>query len=106
MTATVLPPVTPGEILYEEFMVPMGLSATRVAKALSVPVNRVTAIVKGERAITADTALRLASCFGTSAEFWTNLQTLHDLEVARRTSGKEIEKSVTPLPTDGARGAA
>lgn len=80
---TTLPPVTPGEVLAEEFLKPMGLSARALARAIDVPPNRVTAILAGERAVTADTALRLAAHFGTSAEFWMNLQTAHDLEVAR-----------------------
>jgi addiction module HigA family antidote len=92
-----LPPVTPGEILREEFMAPLGLSANRLAGALGVPANRITAILNGTRAVTADTALRLARCFRTSPEFWLNLQVLHDLEVARRTSDRAIAKAVKPL---------
>jgi addiction module HigA family antidote len=92
-----LPPVTPGEILREEFMAPLGLSANRLGAALGVPANRVTAILNGTRAVTADTALRLARCFRTSPEFWLNLQVLHDLEVARRASDKVIAKAVKPL---------
>jgi len=93
-----LPPVTPGEILREEFMLPLGLSANRLADALGVPANRITAILNGSRTVTADTALRLARCFDTSPEFWLNLQVLHDLEVARRASDKTIAKTVKPLP--------
>lgn len=93
-----LPPVTPGEILREEFMVPLGLSANRLAAALGVPANRITAIVNGTRAVTADTALRLARLFRTSPEFWLNLQVLHDLEVARRASDKAIARAVKPMP--------
>jgi antitoxin HigA-1 len=100
--AKLLPPVTPGEILREEFMVPLGLSANRLAEALGVPANRITAIVNGTRAVTADTALRLARCFSTSPEFWLNLQVLHDLEVARRASDKAIAKAVKPLPQKAA----
>ncbi len=96
--AKLLPPVTPGEILREEFMVPLGLSANRLAEALGVPANRITAILNGTRVVTADTALRLARCFRTSPEFWLNLQLLHDLEVARRASDKAIAKAVKPLP--------
>jgi addiction module HigA family antidote len=76
--------VTPGEVLREEFMVPMSLSARALARDLGIPANRITAILHGERAITADTALRLSRRFGVSAEFWMNLQTAHDLEKARR----------------------
>jgi len=78
-----LAPVSPGEVLREEFLVPMGLSARALARAIDVPPNRITAILAGERTVTADTALKLAAHFGTSAEFWMNLQTAHDLEIAR-----------------------
>ncbi len=78
-----LAPIRPGDILAEEFMVPMGLSARALARELGVPANRITAVIKGERAITADTALRLSARFGTTAEFWLGLQMAHDLEVAR-----------------------
>lgn len=75
--------VTPGEVLREEFMVAMSLSARALARELGVPANRITAILHGERAITADTALRLSRRFGISAELWMNLQTADDLEKAR-----------------------
>lgn len=74
-------------------MVPLGLSANRL-----VPANRITVILNGTRAVTADTALRLARCFPTSPEFWLNLQALDDLEVARLASDKAIAKTVKPLP--------
>jgi len=80
----IMPPVTPGEVLREEFLVPMGLSATRLAREIGVPTNRMTAILAGTRAITAETALKLATRFGTTAEFWMNLQTAHDLTVVRQ----------------------
>lgn len=80
-------PVTPGEVLREEFMAPHGLTARALARELDVPPNRITAILNGERAITAATALLLAGRFGTSAEFWMNLQTAHDLESAREARG-------------------
>jgi len=80
----VIPPVTPGEVLRLEFMEPTGLSAHALARATGVPTNRITAILHGTRGITADTALRLARHFGTSAEMWMNLQTTYDLEAARR----------------------
>lgn len=89
----------PGEVLREEFMVPLGLSANAVARALKVPANRVTAII-GEpatRGVTADTALRLARCFGTSARFWLNLQIAHDLSVAEAEFGRRIAGEVTAL---------
>lgn len=78
-----IPAVTPGEVLRLEFMEPLGLSAHALGKATGVPTNRITAILHGTRGITADTALRLAQHFGTSAEFWMNLQTAYDLETAR-----------------------
>jgi addiction module HigA family antidote len=78
-----LAPVTPGEVLREEFMAPHGLSARALARELDVPPNRITEILNGERSISAETALLLARRFGTSAEFWMNLQTAHDLELAR-----------------------
>ena len=78
-----LPPLTPGEVLLEEFMRPLGLTARARAMELGVPGNRVSAIVSGSRRITAATALLLAHRLGTSAELWMNLQTAHDLAVAR-----------------------
>ena len=77
----------PGEVLSEEFLVPLGMSVNALAMALRVPATRIGAIVKGERSVTADTALRLARFFGTSPEFWVNLQAMHDLTKARRDSG-------------------
>jgi addiction module HigA family antidote len=77
-------PVTPGEVLREEFMVPLGLSGRALARELGVPSNRITEIVAGERSVTAETAILLSERFGTSAEFWLNLQMAHDLEEARR----------------------
>ncbi len=95
--AELLPPVTPGEILREEYMAPLGLSANKLSEALGVPANRITAILNGTRGITADTALRLARCFDTSPEFWLNLQYLHDLEIAKRKDGKAIKQAVKPI---------
>ena len=86
------PPVHPGEVLKVEFLDELGISAYRVAKAIGVPVNRITAILKGNRAVTAETALRLAQFFGTSAEHWMNLQKNYELDLARRQSGKEISR--------------
>src|SRR5262249_7506754 len=77
-------PVTPGEVLRVEFMAPLGLSGRALARQLGVPSNRITEIIAGERAVTAETAILLGERFGTSAEFWLNLQTAHDLEEARR----------------------
>ena len=76
------PPITPGEILEEEFLKPMGLSQYRLAREIHVSPRRINEIVKGQRAITADTALRLGRFFGTTAQLWTNLQSSHDLERA------------------------
>lgn len=95
-TGEAMEPIHPGKILREEFLGPLGISAYRLAKAIGVPKNRITGIVNGERAITSDTALRLARFFGVSAEFWTNLQSRHDLDVARRDHGAEILESVEP----------
>ena len=77
-------PVTPGEVLRDEFMAPLGLSGRALARELGIPSNRITEIVAGGRRITAETAILLAERFGTSAEFWLNLQTAHELEEARR----------------------
>ena len=88
-----MPPVHPGEILKEE-LAELELSANDFAKALAVPTNRVTAILNGDRRISADTALRLAHYFGASAQFWLNLQTAYDLAVAEREHGEEIRRSV------------
>jgi antitoxin HigA-1 len=89
-----LPPLHPGEVLREEFLGPLGMSAYALAKALHVPVNRITAILTGERAISADTVLRLARFFGTTPEFWINLQGAHDLELAQAEHGAEIVAEV------------
>src|SRR4029077_16903732 len=86
----------PGEILSEEFLKPLGLSVNALALALRVPATRMGAIVKGERAGTADTGLRLARFFGRSAEFWINLQAPHDLTKARVQNGVAIERDVRP----------
>lgn len=90
-----LGPIPPGEILLEEFMKPLGLSANVLAAALKVPANRISAIVRGNRSITADTALRLARYFGTSPDFWMNLQSRYDLEVAKKELPR-IERDVRP----------
>jgi antitoxin HigA-1 len=86
----------PGEVLSEEFLKPLGLSVNALALALRVPATRIGAIVKGERSVTADTALRLSRFFGTSAEFWINLQAMHDLTKTRMQSGSAIERDVQP----------
>lgn len=86
----------PGEVLSEEFLGPLGMSANALAIALRVPATRIGAIIKGERSVTADTALRLARFFGTSPEFWMSMQAMHDLTKARRESGEAIERDVRP----------
>ncbi len=89
-----LEPIHPGEILFEEFMKPMGISINRLARDIVVPPGRISAIVNGKRAITADTAMRLGRYFGTSPEVWMGLQADYELRIARRTIGPEIEKRV------------
>ena len=91
-----LEPIHPGEILEEDFMRPLGLSANALAKRVDVPVTRISEMVRGRRGITADTALRLARFFGTSPEFWINLQATHDLTKARLEGGAAIERDVRP----------
>jgi addiction module HigA family antidote len=90
-----LPPIHPGEILAVEIE-ELGISASALARALDVPANRVTGVVNGKRAITADTALRLARYFGTSARFWMNLQQSYDLALAERELGLAIAEAVRP----------
>jgi addiction module HigA family antidote len=92
-----LPPVHPGEILQREFLRPMGISVYELARAIRVPRSRTNDIVLGRRAVTTDTAMRLGRYFGTSAEFWINLQSRHDLDVADRTLRRRIEREVAPL---------
>jgi addiction module HigA family antidote len=86
-------PIHPGEILREE-LAEIGISANAFAAAIRVPANRVTGILNGTRSITADSALRLAKYFGTTAEFWLNLQSAYDLKIAKRLAGKKIEMEV------------
>ena len=91
-----LPPIHPGEILHEEFLEPMGISQYRLAKSLSVSPRRINEIVHGKRAITADTAIRLARYFGTSPQLWMNLQGRYDLDVAEDRLADRIRKEVHP----------
>src|SRR5574337_167694 len=95
--ASKLPPVHPGEVLLEEFLRPLGISQYRLAKEVSVPPRRVNEIVHGNRAITADTALRLARYFGTTDRFWLNLQARYDLEVEQDRLGSRLEREVSIL---------
>lgn len=89
-------PIHPGEVLLEDFMKPTGTSINRLALDLHVPVTRVAEIVKGQRAITADTALRLARHLGTTASFWMNLQAAYELDVAQDEKLAQIEREVQP----------
>jgi len=91
-----LKPVTPGEILLEEFMDPLGISQNKLARDLDVPVGRISDIVQGKRAITPDTALRLAVFFKMSPEFWMNLQIRFDLKIAKENLLPKIERTVRP----------
>src|SRR5947209_14164020 len=93
------PPVHPGEILREEFLKPLAISQYRLAKDTSVPPRRINEIVRGLRAVSADTALRLARYFGTSERFWLNLQTRYDLEVEKDRLGKRLQQEVKVLTT-------
>ena len=86
----------PGEVLSEEFLKPLGMSVNALALSLRVPATRIGAIVKGERSISADTALRLGRFFNTSPEFWLNLQSMHDLTKAKAEKGATIEREVSP----------
>jgi len=92
-----IPPIHPGEILQEEFLVPLGISQYRLAKDTSVPPRRINEIVRGERSLSADTALRLARYFGTSERFWLNLQSHYDLENEKDRLGKRLEREVQTL---------
>lgn len=89
-----LEPIHPGEILMEEFLKPMGISLSKLARELSVPAGRISQIVRGKRAISADTALRLGKYFGVSAETWLDLQSDYDLRLARQSAGREIDRTV------------
>ncbi len=100
-----VPPIHPGEILREEVLVPLGLSANALAIAIGVPATRVNEIVNERRAITGDTALRLGRYFHMTGEFWMSLQGDYDLELVRYRSGKEIKKAVRPAARDRKTGA-
>ncbi len=91
------PPIHPGEILFEEFLKPMDISQYRLAKDIGVPAMRINKIVRGERGISADTALRLARYFGMSVEFWTGIQTHYDTEMAKMSLADRLEKEVRVL---------
>jgi addiction module HigA family antidote len=94
-----MPPLHPGEILYEEFLKPMGLSQNRLALDIRVPARRINEIVQGKRRITADTALRLAKYFNMSAKFWLGLQTDYDLDVAEDKLADRLDKEIQVYST-------
>lgn len=96
-----LHPVHPGEVLSEEFLKPMNLSQNRLALNIGVPARRINEIVLGKRSISADTALRLARYFGTSAEFWLGLQAQYDLDITAEALGDRLEKEVKTYANAG-----
>ena len=98
-TNKLLDPITPGEILREDFMEPLDISINQLARDLSVPPNRISEIVNGKRSISADTALRLQRYFGVEAQFWLNLQTEHDLRMMKRKIWNDIERRIIPVKT-------
>lgn len=91
-----IPPVHPGEILQADLLQPLGLTCAELARQIRVPVARIREIVRGRRAISADTALRLARYFDSTPEFWLNLQSRYELELVRRTGGNRIEREIRP----------
>ncbi len=95
-----LTPITPGEILLEEFLGPLGISQSELAKAICVPSNRISQIIHGKREITADTALRLGRYFGIEPEFWLNLQSRYNIKIARMRLGSELENTVKIFDKD------
>ncbi len=97
-TGESIPETHPGEILRSEFLEPLGMSVNALALALRVPAPRINDIVRGKRAISADTALRLERYFGASAQFWLNLQIAYDLRVATAAAGEQIEREIEPMP--------
>ena len=97
MSKTKLPPIHPGEVLLEEFLVPLNVSQSQLARDTGVPAHRFKDIVRGERGISPDTALRLARYFGTSEQFWFNLQSRYELEIERDRLGQRLVKEVRVL---------
>ena len=97
MAKKLITPISPGEVLLEDFLEPLGISQNRLGRDLNVPITRINEIVNGKRSITVDTAIRLSRYFGTSPEVWLNLQQQYDLEIARREILPEIEDVVEPL---------
>ncbi len=92
-----LDPITPGEILREDFMEPIGISMNKLSRDIDVPPNRISEIVNGKRGITADTALRLERYFRVEAQFWLNLQSEYELRIIKRKIGSDIEKRILPV---------
>jgi addiction module HigA family antidote len=97
-----LPPITPGELLLEEFMIPLGISQNKLARDIGVPPGRINQIIKGKRAISVDTALRLARYFGMSAQSWLHLQAHYDLQVAEDEADRHEYRSIRPVNQDSA----
>jgi addiction module HigA family antidote len=93
-----LPPITPGEILLEEFLKPLGISQNRLSRAIDVPPARINDIIRGKRGITSDTAARLAVYFRTTPQFWLNLQAQYDAKIADRTLLPKFSKLIRPCP--------
>ena len=98
MATNKMRPIHPGEVLREEYLAPLGMSAHALAMALHVPAPRINDIVRERRAVTPDTALRLARYFDTTAQFWLNLQSAFDLKLAESEAGSRIAQEVIPLP--------
>lgn len=102
-----LTPITPGDVLLEEFLKPMEISRNQLARDLNVPANRISQIINGKREITADTALRLGRYFGVEPEFWLNLQQRYNLKLAANKAGNKIKKEVKVCsPAPGSRNQA
>ena len=95
-----LNPITPGEILMEDFMEPLGISINKLSRDIGVPPNRISEIVNGKRAITADTALRFQRYFNVAAQFWLNLQGEYNLRMTKRKIWGELERRIIPIPKD------
>ena len=101
-----LPPVHPGQFLRDDFLEPLGLTVYALARALSVPRPRLNEVVRGRRSVSMDTAMRLARYFGTSPEFWINLQVRYDLDIAERALRRTIDRQVAPRAAPDAHGAS
>lgn len=101
MTRKILPPIHPGEILMEEFLLPLGISQYRLAKDIGVPPRRINEIVHGKRAVSADTALRLSRYFGMSDRFWINLQARYDIEREKDLLAGRLDREVRPRAAAG-----